>query len=577
MALSYIRAIRWSSDRIKDRGVIGFVTNAGFVESGSADGLRRCLVEEFSSLYIFHLRGNQRTSGERSRKEGGKIFGSGSRAPIAISILVKNPDAVEHGKIQFYDIGDYLTREQKLEMVSELSSIARIEKKAGWQTIEPDEFGDWLNQRDPFFDTYMVLGDKKGDEPKVFENFSLGVATNRDAWAYNASRSKLADNMSRMIDFYNKEVNRFNLAYPELDKKSREKVVNDFIDANPECISWTRALKNELVKNKTFSYQEDCLVNALYRPFTKRRMYFNRIFNEMVLQMPKIFPEAGIDNLVIQVSGTGARNFSSLIANSLPCLDNIEKGQCFPLYLYEKSEPNTGLFADAGDSDYQRKDAITDEALEHFQSAYSGAEISKEDIFYYIYGILHSEDYRERYADNLSKQLPRIPRVKQYADFAAFSQAGRDLADLHLNYETSNLNTDVMLVGSLGLRVKPEGVFGGQNDDFYVTKMKFAKKGDKTKVVYNGKITIEKIPEEAYDYVVNGKPALEWVMERQAVTTDKKSGIVNDANDWAIETMGNARYPLELFLRVINVSLKTQEIVRSLPVLEIKDTEGSNT
>jgi len=218
---------------------------------------------------------------------------------------------------------------------------------------------------------------------------------------------------------------------------------------------------------------------------------------------------------------------------------------------------------------YERKDAITKEALVHFQSAYLGSSITKEDIFYYIYGLLHSEEYRERYADNLIKQLPRIPRMKQYADFTSFAQAGRDLADLHLNYESVDLNTEAKLSGPLGLRITAQGVKGGQDTDFTVTKMKFAKRGEKSKVIYNGKITIENIPEEAYDYVVNGKPALEWVMERQAVTTDKKSGIVNDANDWAIETMGNPRYPLELFLRVITVSMRTQEIVRNLPKLDI--------
>lgn len=220
-----------------------------------------------------------------------------------------------------------------------------------------------------------------------------------------------------------------------------------------------------------------------------------------------------------------------------------------------------------------RRSAITDDALLHFQQPYHAADaekISKEDIFYYIYGLLHSEEYREKYADNLSKQLPRIPRMKHYHDFAAFSKAGRDLAALHLHYEKVPMYQDVRFSGSLkGLKLTAQHIIGGEDSDFYVEKMKFAKKDDKTKVVYNGKITIENIPEAAYDYVVNGKSALEWVMERQAVTTDKKSGIVNDANDWARETMGNARYPLELFLRVITVSLETQKIVNSLPKLNI--------
>ncbi|WP_054599072.1 type ISP restriction/modification enzyme [Neisseria sp. 74A18] len=220
-----------------------------------------------------------------------------------------------------------------------------------------------------------------------------------------------------------------------------------------------------------------------------------------------------------------------------------------------------------------RRSAITDEALTHFREPYSAEDaekISKEDIFYYIYGLLHSEEYRERYADNLSKQLPRIPRMKHYVDFAAFSQAGRDLAVLHLNYESVPMYQGIKLSGSLKeLKLTPQQIIGGEDEDFRVIKMKFAKKDDKTKVIYNGKITVENIPETAYDYIVNGKSAIEWVMERQAVTTDKKSGITNDANDWALETMGNARYPLELLLRVVTVSLETQKIVNKLPKLEI--------
>ena len=226
-----------------------------------------------------------------------------------------------------------------------------------------------------------------------------------------------------------------------------------------------------------------------------------------------------------------------------------------------------------------RRSAITDDALAHFREPYSAADaarIGKEDIFYYIYGLLHSEEYRERYADNLSKQLPRIPRMKTYADFAAFSQAGRDLAALHLNYETVPMYQDVKFSGSLkGLKLTPQQVIGGTDEDFRVIKMKFPKikkLTDKSKVIYNDKIIIEKIPEAAYDYIVNGKSALEWVIETQAVKTDKKSGITNDANDWASDTMNNPRYPLELLLRVITVSLETQKIVNNLPALDIVGT-----
>ncbi|WP_193088689.1 type ISP restriction/modification enzyme [Advenella sp. FME57] len=414
---SYIRAIRWASDRIGDSGVIGFVTNAGFLEANTADGLRQSLAEEFSSIYVFHLRGNQRTSGELSRREGGKIFGSGSRAPIAISLLVKNPNAKQHGQIYFHDIGDYLSRDEKLKRISDYVSIARISQSEKWIKITPDEHGDWLNQRDEDFQHLIPLGDKKNNTAlKLFENFSLGVATNRDAWCYNSSRICVEENIRRMVSFYNEELTRFNNGKPLLaDKKERAKHIDDFIGTiDTTKISWTRSLKNEFAKNRCLSVNPDSMTISLYRPFTKQWLYFDRTLNEMVLQMPRIFPDAAAENLAICVSGVGARNFSTLITDKLPCLDNIEKGQCFPLYLYEDSNdarptPSSDsqtLFDNTNTSKptHQRRDGLTDEGLAHFQAVYRGEKISKEDIFYYVYGLLHSEEYRDRYADNLSKE-----------------------------------------------------------------------------------------------------------------------------------------------------------------------------
>ena len=566
---SYIRAIRWASDRIGNAGVIGFVTNAGWLEANTADGLRKCLADEFSSLYVFHLRGNQRTSGETSRREGGKIFGSGSRAPIAISLLVKNPQATQHGQIHFHDIGDYLSREDKLEKIEAYASVSGVPQ---WQAIAPDAHGDWLKQRDDSFGQFIVLGDKKGDAPKLFDNFSLGVVTNRDAWAYNQSKAKLAANMSGMIAFYNAEVARFNAANPGLATAARQERVDGFINPDPTQISWTHNIKQDLVRDNRHIFEVGCLVPSLYRPFTKQWLYYNRRFNERVYQMPRIFPDASAKNLVICTAGVGAKHsFCALIVNTLPNLGMVDIGvtQCFPLYLYDEADQSSDdcLFAQESSKGPRRRDAITDAGLAHFQNAYPDEAISKQDLFYYIYGILHSPDYRERYADNLSKELPRIPRVKTAADFWAFSKAGRELAALHLNYET--VKKYALIIGSQSNLT---------DADYRVEKMKFGKKkdpetgkniNDRSTVIYNNKITLSGIPEAAWEYVVNGKAALDWVMERQAVRVDKASGIVNDANDWATETMGNPKYPLELFQRVVTVSLETQRIVNGLPALTI--------
>ncbi|NMX48194.1 DEAD/DEAH box helicase [Pseudomonas veronii] len=562
---SYIRGIRWASDRIGDSGVIGFVTNAGFVEASTADGLRKTLAAEFSSIYVFHLRGNARTSGEQRRKEKDNVFGMGSRAPIAISLLVKNPDAQQHGQVYFHDIGDYLSQAEKLEKISSFVSIAGIQAVKGWHAIEPDEHGDWLQQRDDGFAEFIVLGDKKSNSMKLFENFSQGVLTARDAWCYNASKAGVIANISRMIDFYNAEVTRFNSAHIGLDRKSREALLEGFIDTDPTRISWTRALKQELAKERRFVFEQHNLTPSLYRPFTKQWLYFNRRFNEMVYQMPRIFPDGASENLVIMVKARWSNGQIALISDSIPGFSPDGGEQCFPLYLYDDAAetdvpPQGGLFDEPSKCGRKRREALTDEGLAHFLAAYPGEQINKQDVFYYIYGLLHSSAYQEKFADNLSKELPRIPCVKTITGFWAFSKAGRALAELHINYETVE-----------PYPAKIEGILS-QQSDYRVEKMKYGKSGkekDLSTLHYNAKITVTGIPLEAYEYVVNGKPALDWVVERQCVKTDKASGIVNDANDWAVETLSDPEYPLGLFLRVVTVSLETMKIVKSLPPLDI--------
>lgn len=563
---SYIRSIRWASDRIGNAGIIGFVTNAGFVEANTADGLRKCLVDEFSSLYVFHLRGNARTSGETRRKEKDNVFGMGSRAPIAISLLVKNPKAEAHGQIHFHDIGDYLSREEKLEKIVSYASVAGV---PSWQQITPDEHGDWLKQRDNSFGQFIVLGDKDDTTSEVlFENYTRGLETGRDAWVINSSVSKVKLNVASMLDFYNEEIQRVGAASLQGSKKERIDQIKPLLSNDASRISWTSSLIAKAADAAMLTLRPDCIGTMVYRPFTKQAFAYDSNVVHRVGQMPRIFPDARMENLVIGVSAAGEKvAFSVLISRHVPslhCMD-IEGSQCFPLYLYDEAAQasKVDLFAETVEGGLRRRDAITDAGLAHFQAAYPGELISKEDLFYYVYGILHSPDYRERFADNLSKELPRIPAVKKATDFWAFSKAGRALADLHLNYEA---------VEPYPLTIEAKGTLS--DADYRVEKMKFAKKGDKTTVIYNHRITLKGIPEAAWDYVVNGKAALDWVMERQAVRTDKASGIVNDANDWAIETMGNPKYPLELFQRVVTVSLETQKIVNSLPKLELPDGKG---
>lgn len=565
---SYVRALRWASDRVGKSGIVGFVTNAGFIEASTTDGLRKCLAEEFSSLYIFHLRGNQRTAGELSRKEGGKVFGSGSRAPVAISLLVKNPSAKERGRIWFRDVGDYLSRDEKLEAVETFGSVAGIADANGWAAITPDEHGDWLKQREAHFERYLPLGikDKHDGSTRLFANFSMGVVTARDGWAFNPSRRGVSENMSRMIAFYSAEVERFNAAHRGRDKKDREARVDSFIDTDPSRISWSRALKGDVVKDTRIEFRADRIVPSMYRPFTRQWLYFDRKLNEMVYQMPRLFPDAGTENRVIMIKQRWAGAGHLALMLDAVAEYQIDGGaQCFPLYLYD-SEAETAtagdepLLAHSSPLGMGRRDAITDTGLAHFQSAYPDEKLTKEDVFYYVYGMLHSAEYRERYADNLGKELPRIPRVKKAADFWAFSRAGRALGELHVGYER---------VAEYSARV--EGPARPTAAQCRVEKMRFGKGKDKSVIHYNDFFTVRDIPLAAYDYVVNGKPAIEWVMERQSVTTDKASGIVKDANDWATETVGDPRYPLSLLLRVITVSLETLKLVNGLPVLELMD------
>lgn len=535
---SYIKAFRWASDRLDKQhgGIIAFVSNAGWIDGNAMDGFRKCLEAEFSAIYVFNVRGGVRGKmGESAKKEGMNVFNI--MTGVAITVLVKNPVHKDKAFIQYHDIGDYLSREEKLAIIAEKRSI--LNPAMSWTHLRPNVHGDWLNQRNDIFGSFIPLGDKDNKDNKqtfFVPYYSNGLKTQRDAWCYNFSQTKLQQNIQSTVDYYNSMV-----------ESGRD---TPLLDATK--ISWSANLQTAFSKKREINFEEkDCRI-GLYRPFNRLHVYFNREMNERVYQMPKLFPTPETKNLVICLPGVGERKgFCTLISSHIFDLNAFDGGiQCFPLYYYEKKSVYQPTLFDSEKSEYTRKDGITNFILERCRTSY-GPKVTKEDIFYYVYGLLHSPDYRKTFAADLKKMLPRLPLVEKPVDFWAFSKAGRALAELHLKYETQPACP----------KVKVEGVESG---NFRVEKMRFPNKGDKSVIEYNPWITISNIPLDAYDYVVNGRSAIEWIMERYQIKTDKASGITNDPNDWADEH-GKPRYILDLLLSIVTVSLETLKIIKTLP------------
>ena len=548
---SYVKAFRWSTDRLgDDGGVIAFVSNGYWINGNSQDGFRKSLENEFSSIYVFNLRGNQNTQGEQSKREGGKIFGSGSRTPISITILVKNPESKqEKATIHYHDIGDYLTQKQKLEIVSGFKSVTSSD--IVWKKLTPNNEGDWINQRTDSFSTLIELAPDKNFANTTNSFFNLkvvGLSSNRDAWVYNFSSADVSTNMKSTVAFYNSLLNND---------------VSQSIADDPTKISWTVNLKKDLASGRKNKFNKNNVRQATYRPFCRQNLYFEKSFIERPGLTPILFPEKDSRNMLIAVSGAGSsKDYSCLATSSVTGLDTIDKTQIFPLYYYEKIEPKQDqLFKETDKEQYERRDGVSDFIWGEAKKRY-GSEVSKEDIFFYVYGLLHSPDYRKEFANDLKKMLPRLPLVTKKMDFWAYSKAGRALAELHVDYEEVPAYEKVQVSGT-------------QHGDYRVEKMKIPKiKGeqDKSTVVYNDKIKIEGIPDKAYEYVVNGRSPIEWIIDRYQVKTDKASGITNDPNDWATE-VGNERYILDLLLSVINLSVQTVDIVNSLPKLTFAEQE----
>ena len=538
------------------------MSNGGWLDGNAMGGFRKCLVDEFSSIYCFNLRGNQRTAGELSRREGGKIFGSGSRAGITLTFLVKKKDASGACQIRYHDIGDYLDRKQKLGTIRGFGSIGNMEDR--FRPIIPNAHHDWINQRNETFLNYLPMGDKdnkgnKGIVPSVFTLYSNGLKSNRDSWVYNFSKNDLVGNMEKTIAFYNNELQRYTQACEGKENDNKPSGDN-FVDNDSSKISWSSTLIAHLVRGSEAVHDTENLRKAVYRPFNKVNLYSNNIFLDRPAIVSRCFPKRDTHNLAICVSGIGAsKEFSALMVDTLPDLEIVSKSQCFPRYRYipaEEKGRQTSLTL--GEVKHTRVDNIPEETVSRFRNHYRDNTIKGDAVFYYVYGLLHSPDYKTRFSADLKKMLSRIPLIGSIQEFQAFSDAGRELAALHIGYEEAE---------GWPLTIRDERPNLDEDERFRVKKMAFggtAKSPDKTTVSYNEQVTVEGIPLDAYEYIVNGKSAIEWVMERYQKTQHKDSKIVNDPNEWS----DDPRYILKLLQKVVTVSMKTVEIVDRLPELE---------
>lgn len=527
-----IQSIYMASELLKDRGVLGFVVNGGFIDSKSGDGFRKCVAQDFAHLYVLNLRGNARTSGETFKKEGGKIFDSGSKATIAIIFFVKDA-SVKNSAIHYYDIGDYLKREEKLNRLANFTNLDAIK----FETITPNHKGDWINQRDDAFEKLIPLKrDKKLNNDSVFDINSMGVNTGRDSWVYNFSPNALRCSVQKCIDTYNADLKRFNTHFREAFKQRTKgvksgqlyKQLNDKeITTDKTKIAWVQNLKMQLIKGKKLDdFSQEKISVSLYRPFNKQYFYYERELSWSFCLMKKIFPDKDAQNVVIN---TAIRNFSALVSDCISSYDLISHNQAYPLYYYD----------DLGN----RHHAISGYALNLFRKHYKDNLIAEEEIFYYIYAILHHKGYLEKYKNSLTKEDLRIALSENFKELSAL---GKELAELHLNYESEELHTSV----------EYKTLMNAEEEGYYdVETMK--KKEDR--IHYNNHIAITKIPKKAFDYVVNGKSAIDWVIERYKKTTDKDSLIENNPNDYK-----GGKYVFELLCRVIKLSEKSVDLIEKI-------------
>ena len=528
----YVKAFSWASKRIGKEGVVAFVTNNGFLDGTAFDGMRKHLAADFDAIYILDLSGNVRKNPKLSGTTH-NVFGI--QVGVSINFFVKRNATktnLKTAEIFYARVDEFWRKEEKYRYLDSKQHYQNI----SWQQITPDSRYTWLTEGlRPEFDTFLPMGSTKAKDVGtnvVFKTYSLGVSTNRDSWVYNFNQNALAENVQQMTETYNTEVDRW---------KRRENSavkLDDFVIPDATKIKWSSGLKNKLKSGKTTHFSQEKIRKSLYRPFTQLNLYFDpRMMTERASVFPSIFPTSNTEseNRVICVSSSRTNaSFHTLMVDVIPDLHLTVDSQCFPFYTYNEDGTN-------------RRENITDWALAEFRTHYGDDTITKWDIFHYNYAVLHHPDYREKYQANLKRDLPHIPFAE---DFWGFANAGAQLADLHVNYES------VPKYEKLELKETPNT----QRIDWQVEKMRFSK--DKTQIYYNDYFTLAGIPAEAFAYRLGTRSALEWVVDQYRVKVDKRSGIVNDPN-----RADAPQYIVDLVGRVITVSLRTVEIVKGLPPL----------
>ncbi|VEG15811.1 helicase [Mycolicibacterium phlei] len=553
---SYIRAFRWASSRIGDTGVVAFVSNGGWIDGNTQDGMRLTLAADYSDIYVYNLRGNQKDSNWKA--EGGKIFGSGSQNTIAIFIGVKDPASTTPRAIHYRDIGDYLTRDDKLRILDS-DDIEAVE----WESITPNKHGDWINHRDDNYGSYPAIGDKDTKTLRVFQVHSGGLKTNRDLWVYNYSIQSLHNQLKRMITFYNQHVKEFTSKHEAASLSDRKKAAAGFGSSDPSKISWSGTLRSELASLRAVEYSAEAVRTGTYRPFEKQHVYFDKVLNERRYQLPTMFPTPHHRNTGIVLTAPASHfEFTPFITRLLPNLHTLDTGQYFPRYTYEKFEAEEGTLdilisnAEVDEWGYRRIDNITDNILSLYRNTLAEEKITKDNIFEFVYGLLHSPSYRTKYVADLKKMLPRIPTPNSLDEFEQFRLAGRQLMILHADYEDAEPY-------ALDVQLK-NGADPQDRETWRVQKMKWKSKTDHSTIVYSPQVIVSGIPDDAERYVLGSRSALGWIIDRYQVKTDKDSGIVNDPNDWCDEH-DDPTYIVDLIKKVTTVAVETMQIVDSLP------------